>query len=127
MDLLALGSAGGEYLLNRLWLRRVTAGWLREFFVCWANDVFAGVFMVAWLNLLLGFGKLGRVRSWRQTVPFLLACALLWELVAPAFKPEAVLDLWDFAAYQTGGLIYLAAEYLREKRTRRDTHEVSLL
>ena len=118
MDLLALGAAGGEYLLNRLWLRHVTAGWLREFLVCWANDVFAGLFMAAWLNLLLGFGRLGRVRSWRQKVPFLLACALLWELAAPAFKPGAVFDLWDFVAYQAGGLLYLAAEYLREKTNK---------
>lgn len=118
LDLLALGLAGGEYVLNRLWLRRVTAGWLREFLVCWANDIFAGLFMAAWLNLLLGLGKLGRVRSWKQMCLFLFACALLWELAAPTVKPGAVFDLWDFAAYQAGGLLYLSAENLREKTNK---------
>ena len=127
MDLLALGLAGGEYLLNRLWLRRVASGWLREFAVCWANDIFAGLFMAAWLNLLLGLGKLGRSDSWKGIAPFLFVCALLWELAAPLVKPGAVFDLWDFAAYQAGGLLYLAMERIRIKGMRRKENELSLL
>jgi len=114
LDLLALGAAGGGYLLNRLWLCRVTEGWLRAFLICWANDILAGLFMIGWLNLLLGLGRLGRVRRPAHAALFLLGCALVWELAAPAFKPNAVFDLWDFAAYQAGGAIYLAAERLRE-------------
>ena len=71
------------------------------------------LFMLAWLNLLLGLGRLGRVRSWKQTVPFVLLCALVWELAAPMFKPGAVFDWWDFVAYQAGGLLWLGAERLR--------------
>lgn len=121
-DLLALGLAGGEYLLNRLWLRRVTAGWLHIFTVSWANDVFAGVFMAAWLNLLLGLGQLGRVRGLKWMALFLLGCALVWECAAPLLKPEAVFDLWDFAAYQLGGMLYLTAEQFRVKKIRDSEH-----
>ena len=113
LDLLALGLAGGEYLLNRLWLRQSTGSWLHRFLVCWANDVFAGVFMLAWLNLLLGLAGLRRLRSVRWAALFLVVCALVWEVAAPVFKPGAVFDLWDFAAYQAGGLLYLAGDAIR--------------
>ena len=119
LDLLALGLAGGEYLLNRFWLRRVTGGWLHTILVCWANDVFAGVFMLAWLNLLLGLAGLGRVCDRKWAALFLLVCALVWELAAPVFKPEAVFDLWDFVAYQVGGLLYFAGEALKTKQGKK--------
>ena len=94
MDLAVLGAAAAEYCLNWLWLRDVASGWVRTFLVCYANDIFAGAFMLAWLNLLLG-------------------CGLVWEVAAPVWKPEAVFDLWDLAAYQVGGLAYLGLERLR--------------
>lgn len=111
-DLALLALSGGLYLLGRLWLRQAARGWLRWFTVCYYSDVLAGVFMTAWLDLMLAAGRRGRVTSWKQTVPFLLAGGLVWECLAPLWKAGAVFDVWDFAAYQAGGLLYLLAVWL---------------
>ena len=116
MDLWILTLAAAGYGLNRMWLSRVSGGVLRQFLVCWANDVLAGAFMLAWLSLLLGLGGLGRVRQWRWAALFLLICALMWEVAAPVIKPQAVFDLWDFAAYQAGGILYLTVQHVTDRR-----------
>lgn len=50
--------AGGFYLTNRLVLQLTASGWLRWFLECYANDLFAGLAMVAWADLLLDLGHL---------------------------------------------------------------------
>ena len=40
--------AGIFYLTNRLVLQTITGGWLHWFLVCYANDLFAGLAIVAW-------------------------------------------------------------------------------
>lgn len=107
LDLSVLLGAGGFYLLNRLWLARVVQGWpvLR----CYANDLWAGAAILAWTDLLLDWGRLPRLGRPGQTVPLLLLCGLVWEVLAPLWKPGAVFDPWDFLAYQLGGLCWLWA------------------
>lgn len=107
-DLTVLLAAAGFYLLNRLWLSRTVGGPAGWFLTCYANDVFAGAVIVAWTDLLLRWGRLPPVRSWKQTVPLLLVCGLVWEVASPLWKAGAVFDPWDFAAYQAGGLFWLA-------------------
>lgn len=107
-DWAVLLAAGAFYLANRLWLSQAAEGWLRWFLTCYANDLFAGAAIVAWTDLLLRLGKLPPLRSWRHTVPLLLVCGLVWETAAPLWKAGAVSDPWDFAAYQIGGMIWLA-------------------
>lgn len=109
--------AGGFYLLNRLVLQPITSGWLHWFLVCYANDLFAGLAMVAWTDLLLELGRLPPIRSWRQTVPLLFLCGLVWEVLAPMWKPGAVFDPWDFLAYQVGGILWLLLARRVSKRT----------
>jgi len=109
-DLAVLGAAGVFHLADRLWLTQVTDGWLRWFLVCYANDIFAGAALTAWADLLLRLGKLPPIRSWRQTVPLLLACGLVWEVAAPLWKAGAVFDPGDFLAYQAGGALWLIAK-----------------
>ena len=99
--------AGMFYLVNRLWLRPAVSGPLGWFLTCYANDCFAGLAIAAWADLLLRLGRVSSIRSWRQTVPLLLACGLVWEGLAPFWKAGAVFDPWDFLAYQAGGLAYL--------------------
>ena len=111
-DLAVLAAAGSFYLVNRLWLSHIAGGWPGWFLSCYANDLFAGAAMTAWADLLLRLGGLPPIRSWRRTVPLLLACGLVWEVLAPLWKPGAVFDPWDFLAYQLGGLCWLwAAKY----------------
>lgn len=107
LDLSVLLGAGGFYLLNRLWLAPALPG--RTFLRCYANDLWAGAAILAWTDLLLGWGRLPRLDRLRQTVPLLLVCGLVWEVLAPLWKPGAVFDPWDFAAYQAGGFLYSAA------------------
>ena len=106
-DLLLCAGSAGFYLLNRLWLRHITGGWFRWFLICYANDLFAGLFLTAWADALFRLAGLPPVRSWKQTVPLLLACGVIWELLAPLWKAGAVCDPWDFLAYQVGALGYL--------------------
>ena len=73
----------------------------------------AGLAICAWLDLLLSLGRLPPVASWRAAVPFLLLCALVWEVLAPLWKPEAVGDPWDLLAYQAGGLVWLAVRRVK--------------
>lgn len=107
INLTLLLLAGGFYLLNRLVLQTTTGGWLHWFLVCYANDLLAGLAMVAWTDLLLDWGRLPSIRSWKQTVPLLLVCGLVWEVLAPLWKTGAVFDPWDFVAYQVGGVLWL--------------------
>ena len=108
-NLAVLLAAGCFYLLNRLVLSQAVGGAAGWFLSCYANDIFAGAAVVAWSDLLLRWGRFPPVRSWRQTVPLLLICGLVWEVLAPVWKPGAVFDLWDFAAYQVGGFLWLLA------------------
>ena len=71
-DLAVLLAAGGFYLVNRLWLSRAVGGPAGWFLSCYANDIFAGAAIVAWTDLLLRWGRLPPVRSWRQTALLLL-------------------------------------------------------
>lgn len=111
-DLALLVLSSFLYLLGRFWLRWTVQGWLHWFLVCYYSDVLAGVFILSWLDLMLAAGRRGRVHSWKQTVPFLLACGVVWECMAPLWKAGAVFDLWDFVAYQAGGALYLTAIWL---------------
>ena len=101
------GGCGGFYLVNRLWLRHAARGWLGWFLSCYANDLFAGLAITAWADLVLSPTPLSPIRSWRQTVPLLLVCGLVWEVLAPLWKAGAVFDPWDFLAYQLGGGLWL--------------------
>lgn len=106
-DWSVLTAAGIFYLVNRLWLGHMFGGWPGWFLSCYANDIFAGAAITAWADLLLRWGRLTPIRSWRQTVPLLLACGLVWEVLAPLWKPGAVFDPRDFLAYQAGGVLWL--------------------
>ena len=106
-----LAAAALEYAANHLWLRHVTGGAARHFLVCWANDLFAGAAILAWADLLL-------LWAGRRPLPpaaglaLALAAARVGELAAPLWKPSAVADPWDVAAYLAGGAVYLAVRAL---------------
>ena len=117
-DALVCLAAFAFYLFNRGLLSPTLDGPTAWFLTCYANDIFAGAAIVAWLDLLLNLGRLGQVRSWKQTVPFLLFCGLVWEVCAPLLKPDAVFDPWDFAAYQAGGFLWLIASRLAAHSTK---------
>lgn len=95
------------FLLNKLWLIPHCSGLLGWFLSCYANDIAAGCAICAWTDLLLSLAQLPRLRTWKQTVPFLLLCGLVWEYLTPIWKASAVCDPLDLIAYQAGGLLWL--------------------
>ena len=106
-----LAAAALEYAANHLWLRQAAGGAVRLFLVCWCNDLFAGAAILAWANLLLSLGRLPLLDRPLRALPFVLGCGLVWELAAPLWKPGAVCDPWDLAAYLAGALLYLAVRW----------------
>lgn len=111
-NLAVLALSAGEYAANRLFLRAVPDGPIRRFLVCYCNDLFAGATLLAWANLLLEHARFRPLTRLHHTVPLLLICGLVWEILAPLWKAGAVFDPWDFLAYQAGGLVYLSARRL---------------
>ena len=103
-----LAAAALEYAANLLWLRYVTTGPVRQFLVCWCNDLFAGAAILAWASVLLLLAGRPPLRRPLPAFALVLACGLVWELAAPLWKPAAVCDPWDFAAYLAGAAGYLA-------------------
>ena len=97
---------GGLYWLNRLWLRDMTSGALRWFLTCYFGDILAGLVLLSIVSLLLLAVKHSPLRHWRPMALSLLGAGLVWECLAPLWKPGAVFDWWDFAAYQLGGVVY---------------------
>ena len=114
-DLRVCGGALVFYIVNRCLLILNSDGHLGWFLSCYANDLFAGGAICAWADYLLRWGRLAPLRSVKHAVPLLLACGLVWEVLAPLWKAGAVFDPWDFVAYQAGGLLYLTA---RERACR---------
>ena len=97
---------GGFYWINRLWLTEVVAGGLQWFLRCYFGDILAGLVLPAFTSLLLLTFHRSPLRKWRPTALLLLGAGLVWECLAPLWKPGAVFDWWDFAAYQLGGLLH---------------------
>lgn len=104
--IIILAVCGGLYWLNRLWLSEITGGGLHWFLTCYFSDILAGLVLPAVVGLILLAAKWPAIRSWWPTALLMLGAGLVWECLAPLWKPGAVFDWWDFAAYQLGGLLY---------------------
>lgn len=105
-------AVGLFYLVNRQFLSPAFSGAPGWFLQCYANDIAAGLFLCAWTDLFLALGGRPPLKV-RHAAPLLLACGLVWEVLAPLWKSGAVFDFWDFAAYLAGGLIWLLIEKLK--------------
>ena len=97
---------GGLYWLNRLWLTGVTSDGLRWFLICYFSDLLAGLILPTVASIFLLLAGRPPLRKWWPAALLLLGAGLVWECLAPLWKPGAVFDWWDFAAYQLGGLLY---------------------
>ncbi len=104
-DILVVGLVALLYGCNRFLWSHHAAGVLGWFLRCYCNDVLAGLVLVAIANILLALGGWRRLPFWAGAC-LLLFCGVVWECLAPAMKPSAVFDPWDFLAYQCGGGIY---------------------
>ena len=105
-NLFLLGLCAALYWLVRLWLRHVTTGAVQWFLVCYFSDILAGLVLPAVTGILLLLSGRTALCKWPPIALLLLAAGLVWECLAPLWKPGAVFDWWDFTAYQLGGLLY---------------------
>ena len=106
LPLLVMAAGAGLYLLNRLWLKGAVPPPLDYFFICYFNDVLAGAFFLAFVDVWLGlWGFRPLAPVWKQSLVLLCAGAV-WELGPLLWKPLGVFDPWDFPAYLLGGGMY---------------------
>lgn len=71
--------------------------------------------ILAITNLLLAFARLRPLEALLPCLGLCLACGAFWELVTPLYLPRSVGDVWDIAAYMTGGGIWWGVCALAKK------------
>lgn len=107
------------YFFNRYFLKKVTIGALNYYLVCYHDDYLAPLFLLAYSNtLLLSFG----FRRLRGLLPILclsLSAGLIWEYVAPLYRPHSISDPWDLAIYLIGGFSYWLLSVISDSAQRR--------
>jgi hypothetical protein len=89
------------------------------FFNWYFNDILAGIFFLAYSNLLLLFIK-RRIQKFIHCVLYIFFWGIAWEFVVPPlFKANATSDILDIIAYVTGSIIYaLLAKLLMRLNTK---------
>lgn len=105
LDAAMLAATAALYAGNRMFFSGIS-GAPGQFCRFYGNDILAGIFILALLNILLFFSRYPPVRNLLFFIPFLLFCGFVWEFLAPLWKPGAVTDFWDLLAYQAGGVFY---------------------
>ena len=78
----------------------------------------AGVVLPAWTALLLRAARRPPLPP-PAVLALTLAAGGVWEGLSPLWKPGAVFDPLDFAAYLAGALLFLALEKKSEKNLER--------
>ena len=102
------------YLLNNHWLKGITHGILRCFFVSYFNDFLCPLFFMAYVNRLLALvGK--RIYRIQHILLICFVCGCFWEFFTPLIKPASVTDYFDLCFYCLGGILYWAIHKLFRK------------
>ena len=98
------------YALNRFYLKNVVVIPAISYILkCHFNDFLGGIFIIAYINLILEHSKYRhyRVDTVSKAVTITLICGIFWECVAPFFVHQGVSDVYDVIAYVLGGITYL--------------------
>jgi len=100
---LALGCLlAGGYALNRFLLAPHAAGLFGAFLRGHLGDLLAGAMILAISAVLMELGRLPRL-SLSVGLVILAGACVVWEVLAPLWKPTAVFDWWDMVCYLAGG------------------------
>ncbi len=97
------------YCVNSFWLKRRIGGGAGTFLRCHFNDLCAGVFIMAYINLLL-HSKGTRIRTLPLILLICLAAGMVWDFFAPLINSRSTTDLLDLACYVAGGFVYWTIE-----------------
>jgi len=101
------------YFVNSFWLKSLIGGGAGTFLRCHFNDLCAGVFIMAYINLLLHF-KGTRIRRLPFILLVCLAAGMVWEFFAPLINPRSTTDYIDLACYVAGGGLYWGITRMRK-------------
>ena len=105
LNLVLMIGVAGFYFLNNVYFKHVAKGLLRQFLICYFNDLICPLFFFAYANTLLITVHRELTKLWQLFVVSLCA-GLVWEYFAPYIKENSVSDLWDIVCYQTGTCVY---------------------
>ena len=86
-------------------LKNNSSGLIEILYTGYLNDFCAGIFIVAFANLLLQQYDMA-INTFGKTIGFVFSCGLMWEYFAPLVKQEAVADWMDIIVYILGGVFY---------------------
>ncbi len=92
----------GGHALNRFLLAPHAAGPLGAFLRGHLSDLLAGTMILAISAVLMELGQLPRL-SLPVGLVILGGACVVWEVLAPLWKPSAVFDWWDMVCYLAGG------------------------
>jgi hypothetical protein len=93
------------YFLNNLLFKKISFQPVKYLFECYFNDMLASIVILAFANFML-FKYSKQITKIKYILLFVFCCGCVWEFVAPLYKPNSVIDLFDFIAYFIGGSIY---------------------
>ena len=86
------------YVINNKVLKLQTHGIIREFFVCYFNDLLCPYFFLSYANLLLITCD-REMTSLKVLLMVSLTAGIVWEFAAPLMKKGSVTDLGDLLCY----------------------------
>lgn len=75
------------------------------FFTCYFNDICAGVWFMAYTNLLLRIVKI-RMFHLKSVIAYILIWGLIWEYGAPLIYLRSTSDPMDLVCYEIGAVLY---------------------
>lgn len=105
------------YLFNNIYLKFHSRGIMRDFFVCYLNDLICPLFFFSYSNLLLI--TVNREITKLRIICLISICtSFTWEYLAPLLKPSAVTDSLDIVCYVVGGVIYWFILYCVKRKNR---------
>ena len=105
-------------VFNEIFLKGGLLGVRWVFFRNHFNDFLAGIILIAYTNLILGFykNKTIRVLKFRDVMGYMLIVGLFWEFVTPIYWKSSVSDWWDLVSYLCGALVYYVVIKLKMKK-----------
>ena len=106
------------YLLNNLFLKEHSRGFLWLFFVCYFNDLICPLLFFSYANILLIM--IGREIEHLWLICLISLCtSCVWEFIAPLMKPSSTTDPLDVLCYTIGGIVYWGIlHYFKNKDKR---------
>ena len=93
------------YFLNNAYFKAHTSGIVQYFMICHFNDFICPLFFLSYSNLLL-ISVEKEIKKFRWLILFGFCSGLIWEFLAPVFKPTATTDVMDLVFYTLGTTLY---------------------